>query len=362
VQLLPDMTETLLIQMGVDKVGTRMKVLKACEKEKETSKSRDQLSGLSKKEEISGQVLDNLEEEFHSLDTQGEGILDGHALEYTKHLGTGAAGDVYKGLYNGSIVAIKVLSVKSAEKEVEEFKKEFEILRAVRNANVVKFVGVAMKPLLCMVMEYCGRGSLHGACKDPAADISWTRALGFCKETCHGLNALHQNTPQILHRDLKSLNLLVTQEWHIKLADFGLSRFATAENMETMKQMRGTYQYLDPEVYNGGTFTAASDVYSMGIIFWEIMIRVMTGNYHQPYAEYKNLQFDFQIIIQSAKEDLRPSIPPECPPSLKELIIACWHKQQVARPTLEEIMQKLNVVEEDYKSKQQEWDALRKIN
>jgi len=77
-----------------------------------------------------------------------------------------------------------------------------------------------------------------------------------------GLVALHKSN--IFHRDLKSLNLLVTQEWHIKLADFGLSRFNTNDNMDTMKQMRGTFAYVDPEVYNNGTFTAASDIYSMG--------------------------------------------------------------------------------------------------
>jgi len=348
----------LVIEGGSDKEEN----FESLRKRKRTAKPRDQLSGLSKKEELSGQVLDSLEGEFRVLDTQGEGILDASALEYTKHLGTGAAGDVYKGLYRGNVVAIKVLSVKSAEKEVEEFKKEFGILRAVRNPNVVKFIGVAMKPLLCMVMEYCARGSLHSAMKDPAADISWTRAIGFCIETCLGLNALHTNSPQILHRDLKSPNLLVTQEWHIKLADFGLSRFVTVETLETMKQMRGTYQYLDPEVYNGGIFTAASDVYSMAVIFWEIVMRVMTGNYGQPYAEFKNLQFDFQIIIQSAKEDLRPSIPPECPQLFRELIVDCWHKQQVSRPKLEDIIQRLSDIEAEYKSKHQEWDALRKIN
>jgi len=100
----------------------------------------------------------------------------------------------------------------------------------------------------------------------------------------------------------------------------------------------------------------------MAIIFWEIVMRVMTGIYHQPYAEFKNLQFDFQIIIQSAKEDLRPNLPAECPQLLRELIVDCWHKQQVSRPKLEDIIQRLGDIEAEYKSKQQEWDTLRKIN
>ena len=68
--------------------------------------------------------------------------------------------------------------------------------------------------------------------------VGWARAIGFCAETTLGLQELHK--ANIFHRDLKSLNLLVTQEWHVKLADFGLSRFNTSDNMDTMKQMRGT--------------------------------------------------------------------------------------------------------------------------
>uniref|UniRef100_A0A6B2KZP1 Protein kinase domain-containing protein n=1 Tax=Arcella intermedia TaxID=1963864 RepID=A0A6B2KZP1_9EUKA len=354
--LLPDITDDLLKQMGVDKVGTRLKILKACEKEKEAGKYSSAKAGPSQKDEISTDLIGGLENEFQGA---GEGILDGNSFEYLKHLGTGAAGDVYKGLYNGNIVAIKVLSVKSAEKEVDEFKKEFEIFRAVRHNNVVKFIGVSMKPRLCMVMEYCGRGSLYHNMKDPAVEISWSRAIGFCKETCQGLKALHGNNPVILHRDLKSLNLLVSQDWRIKLADFGLSRFATAENLETMKQMRGTYQYLDPEVYNGGTFAPASDIYSTTVIFWEIVQRVLTGTYWQPYAEFKNLHYDFQIIIQSAKEHLRPTLSPGCPKSFEELIRKGWAPLQVDRPSLDEIVCKLEAIEEEYKNNQQEWDGLR---
>jgi len=211
--------------------------MKACEKLKGVFSSQPKQNPEG---ELSEDVLFKLQETF------SETCIDGNAFEYTKHLGTGAAGDVYRALYQDSVVAVKVLSAKSQEREVEEFKREFQILRAVRNPFVVKFIGVAMKPRLCMVMEYCSRGSLHHVMKDAGTDMYWGRAITFCKETVLGLKALHDSIPQILHRDLKSPNILVSQEWHIKIADFGLSRFVTADNMPTMKQMRGTYQYLDP--------------------------------------------------------------------------------------------------------------------
>jgi tRNA A-37 threonylcarbamoyl transferase component Bud32 len=355
VELLPDISESFLMQMGFTAVGVRMKITKACEKQKEIAKHQKEQQRPNK-EELPDQIIDHLQEHL-----TGEGIIDGQAIEYTKHLGTGAAGDVYKALYQGSVIAVKVLSAKSQEKEVEEFRREFEILRAVRNPYVVKFIGVAMKPVLCMVMEFCARGSLHHVLKDVGADINWARAISFCKETALGLKALHDNQPQIIHRDLKSPNLLVTQEWHMKIADFGLSRFVTAENMQTMKQMRGTYQYTDPAVYNGGTFSTASDIYSMGVIYWEIIFRTLYGSYQQPYSEFRNLTFDFQVMVQSAKEDLRPTIPANCPPLFRNLIASCWHKSQEERPPMDAILETMTAIEKEYKANTQEWDALRKI-
>jgi serine/threonine protein kinase len=281
-------------------------------------------------------------------------VVDGLQLEYLQLLGSGASGDVYKGLYKRTHVAIKVLK-ETAEAEVDEFKKEFEIMSAVRHPNVVFFYGVSTQPRLCMVMEYCSRGSLFKVMKDEKLDFGWRRAISICKETTVGLFALHKSN--IFHRDLKSLNLLVTQEWHIKVCDFGLSRFNTNDNMDTMKQMRGTFAYVDPEVYNSRPFVAASDIYSLGIIFWEVANRVVTGKYAQPYSEYKHIQFDFQIVVQAAKSDLRPTIPPKCPPPFTQLIQAVLHKTQEERPSLKQIEEALGSLESSYTSDPSKWDA-----
>jgi serine/threonine protein kinase len=137
------------------------------------------------------------------------------------------------------------------DKERDEFKKEFHIMSSVHHPNIVHFYGASFKPKLCMVMEYCARNSLFNCLKDETIDIGWDRAIQLMKETTLGINALHTNEPMIMHRDLKSLNLLVTDDWKIKVADFGLSRFDTAEALETLKQMRGTFAYCAPESYFG---------------------------------------------------------------------------------------------------------------
>jgi len=299
--------------------------------------------------------LEELERELNEIRGESDDfIIDHRALEYLMLLGSGASGDVYKGLYRGNPVAIKRLKEMAPTEEVEEFKKEFEILAKVRHPNVVFFFGASTQPVLAMVMEYCARGSLYHAMKDARFDINWGRAIGICRETTAGLMCLHGH--KIFHRDLKSLNLLVTQQWRVKLCDFGLSRFDTKENMETMKQMRGTFAYVDPAVYNGGAFTAASDIYSLGIIVWEIVNRVVTGKYAQPYSEYKHIQFDFQIVVQASKSNLRPTIPDKCPPQFRESITALLDGDQDRRPSLEELSQTLDKIQADYDQDKEKWD------
>lgn len=125
------------------------------------------------------------------------------------------------------------------------------------------------------------------------------------------------------------------------MSDFGLSRFTgSSSNLSTLGKLRGTYAYSAPEVcvvpkevlsvivllqvYFGDPFTTKADCYSVGIIFWEIAQRALTGEYAMPYSEYQELVFDFQIIIQVAKNQRRPTISPLCPPDYRDLITSCW--------------------------------------
>uniref|UniRef100_A0A6B2L1G0 Uncharacterized protein n=1 Tax=Arcella intermedia TaxID=1963864 RepID=A0A6B2L1G0_9EUKA len=350
--LLPDMNDQLLKQMGIESIGMRLKIIKACEKVDNVSYNHPEL--LKKEDSFRNHGLDLLEKNLRGLDSSGEGLIQDGKIEYIKLLGSGASGDVWLGLYNQvEKVAVKVLKEDTGEKDMEEFQKEFEVLRAVSNEHVVRFYGAATKPRLSMVMEYCSRGSLYHVLKDTKVEIDWRRAVAFCRDTCEGLRALHNNNPQILHRDLKSLNLLVSEDWKVKLCDFGLSRFATPDNLQTMQKMRGTFAYCDPEIYNGKSFTSASDMYSLGIIIWEIVNRVMKGVYEQPYSEFKSITFDFDIIHKAAKEDLRPTIPPGCPPIFAEMISLLTHKSQSSRLTLPTLKGKLDEIEEAMKTNPQ---------
>lgn len=360
--LLSDLTDSLLERMGVEPAD-RAKILAATKQldKEEAEHGVDMDAGHgeevddAKAEKIKGELAELTP--LHTADGK-DWVIDGKDLEYLKRLGSGTSGDVYKGLYKQNHVAIKVLKEMTEEQERDEFKKEFKVMCAVHHPNIVQFFGASFKPKLCMVMEYCARGSLYHVLRDETLDINWDRAISLMMQTTEGLHALHTNTPQIMHRDLKSLNLLVTDDWQVKVADFGLSRFDTAEALETLKQMRGTFAYCAPESYNGAKYTIKSDIYSTGIIFWEVINRVLKGVYEQPYSEYKNIQFDFQIIIQASKDHLRPTLPTTTPTSLQNLVKACVHPENESRPTGSELLTMITAVKADYTNNKHQWDAL----
>lgn len=187
-----------------------------------------------------------------------------------------------------------------------------------------------------MVMEYCERGSLYHVLRNPECIIGWDRALDMLEEIVKGIKVLHDHKPAIMHRDLKvgilipfyfsrafpeflfallalltflqTLNVLVTGDYHCRIADFGLSRFDVSANDVTMKKCRGTYAYISPEVYGGKGFVPQSDVYSISIMIWEFVSRILSGDYEKPYSEYKYIRMEVQILVQAAKLKLRPTI------------------------------------------------------
>jgi hypothetical protein len=132
--------------------------------------------------------------------------VDFEELHFSEKVGMGAAATVYRGTFRESTVAIKILRTGeslSEEKDLDDFRKELEILKTIRAPNIVTFYGATLEPRLCMVLEYCARGSLHSFLKDSTKELTWDLFFKWSIQCVRGVQVLHQFEPQIVHRDLK---------------------------------------------------------------------------------------------------------------------------------------------------------------
>jgi len=204
-----------------------------------------------------------------------------------------------------------------------------------------------------MIMEYAENGSLYSFMKKPGVKLSWEKLLAFTYDTAKGLEALHTHNPPVVHRDLKSLNLLVMSDWRVKVCDFGLSRPDAPDQLVTLYKLCGTCAYCGPEMINGKKSSARSDVYSMGIVVWEMLTVVMTGNYVVPFSEY-DLQHQFQILMEASK-GTRPSLPPGSPKDIVQLYLDCVNTDPDSRPTSSEVAKRVMKIQAAYKENPSEW-------
>ncbi|KAL6050268.1 Constitutive triple response 4 [Balamuthia mandrillaris] len=283
--------------------------------------------------------------------------INAKELDFQQRMGEGASAKVYKAAYRGQTVAIKLLKDRVDAAQIRDFKKEFALFGSVRSPHIVFFYGACLQPSLCLVMEWCENGSLYDLMnnKNFTRSFDWPFFFRITTQTVRGLKCLHEWKPCIVHRDLKSLNLLVDHGLTVKVADFGLSRSAE-DNLSTLNKLRGTYAYTAPEVYFGERYTTKADVFSLAIIFWEVLYRTLHGCYRGPYADHKQLIFDFQVIIQTAKNNLRPTLPKKTPKAIRELLEDCWAKEVERRPSSADLLTRLREVEKEYEANKAEWD------
>ncbi|KAI4333793.1 hypothetical protein L6164_018555 [Bauhinia variegata] len=205
---------------------------------------------------------------------------------FTTLIGQGAFGPVYKAqMSTGETVAVKVLAANSKQGE-KEFHTEVMLLGRLHHRNLVNLVGYcAEKGQNMLVYVYMSKGSLasHLYSKENGP-LSWDLRVHMALDVARGVEYLHDGAvPPVIHRDIKSSNILLDQSMRARVADFGLSR---EEMVEKQAAVRGTFGYLDPEYISSGTFTKKSDVYSFGVLLFEL---VAGRNPQQGLMEYVEL-------------------------------------------------------------------------
>ncbi|KAL7123120.1 hypothetical protein ACP275_01G085800 [Erythranthe tilingii] len=253
-------------------------------------------------------------------------------LQLKEEVGQGSFAVVYRGIWNGSDVAVKVYyGNQYTEQVLLDYRKEIDIMRRLRHPNVLLFMGaVCTDEKLAIVTEYLTRGSLFKALHKNNQSLDIRRRLKMAIDVARGMNYLHHRNPPIVHRDLKSSNLLVDKSWTVKVGDFGLSKLKYATFL-TAKSGRGTPQWMAPEVLRNEPSTEKSDVFSYGVILWELMTQRV------PWDDLNSLQ----VVGVVGFMDRRLEIPSNIDPQVSSIITDCWRSNPEERPSFEEIILKM---------------------
>ncbi|KAG8364012.1 hypothetical protein BUALT_Bualt19G0082000 [Buddleja alternifolia] len=269
-------------------------------------------------------------------------------------IGTGGYGKVYRGtLPNRQVVAIKRAQHGSTQGGLE-FKTEIEFLSRVHHKNVVSLVGFCFdQGEQMLVYEYITNGSL----KDSLMGISgisldWMRRLRIALGAAKGLHYLHDlANPPIIHRDIKSNNILLDERLNAKVADFGLSKLmGEPEKGHVTTQVKGTMGYLDPEYYMTLQLTEKSDVYSFGVLLFELLTArspIEKGKYivavvkdaMDKTKDMYNLQAILDPIVAS-------NMAPRSVEKFVDLALRCVQELGVDRPTMSEVVKEVEIIME----------------
>eukprot|EP00029_Vermamoeba_vermiformis_P009351 TRINITY_DN4633_c1_g1_i1.p1 TRINITY_DN4633_c1_g1~~TRINITY_DN4633_c1_g1_i1.p1 ORF type:complete len:529 (-),score=229.48 TRINITY_DN4633_c1_g1_i1:181-1767(-) len=260
--------------------------------------------------------------------------IGSHELVFQEKLGSGCFGTVYKGLCRGKQVAIKKLLAQDLDQNVlDEFRKEVQIMTHLRHPNIVLFMGACTEPShLAIVTELMPRGNLFDILHSNI-EISLIQKVKWAKDIAQGMNWLHCSKPPIIHRDLKPTNLLVDENWTVKLCDFGLSAVKRSESLQDNGVAPGTPLWMSPEVLRGKPLNEKSDVYSFAIVLWEVMTRKEPFETHDSYN-------NFVRAVCDKRE--RPPIPADVPAPIKKLMEAAWNEDPSARPSFDQIINYLD--------------------
>jgi serine/threonine protein kinase len=269
-------------------------------------------------------------------------LVDPNSLFIGSKIGEGAHGKVYAGRCGDQIIAIKVLHRGSTTNEKasleSRFIREVNMMSRVKHDNLVKFIGACKDPLMVIVTELLPGMSLRkylAGIRPNKLDLR--QALNFALDIARAMDCLHSNG--IIHRDLKPDNLLLTANHKsVKLADFGLAREESVEEMMTAET--GTYRWMAPELYSTVTLRQGEkkhynnkvDVYSFGIVLWELLTNRM------PFEGMSNLQAAYAAAFKQE----RPSIPGDISPDVAFIIQSCWVEDPNMRPSFSQVIRMLN--------------------
>ncbi|XP_076966973.1 mitogen-activated protein kinase kinase kinase 12 isoform X2 [Tamandua tetradactyla] len=247
-------------------------------------------------------------------------------------VGSGAQGAVFLGRFHGEEVAVK---------KVRDLKEtDIKHLRKLKHPNIITFKGVCTQaPCYCILMEFCAQGQLYevlraGRPVTPSLLVDWSMGIAG------GMNYLHLH--KIIHRDLKSPNMLITYDDVVKISDFGTSK--ELSDKSTKMSFAGTVAWMAPEVIRNEPVSEKVDIWSFGVVLWELL----TGEI--PYKDVDSSA----IIWGVGSNSLHLPVPSSCPDGFKILLRQCWNSKPRNRPSFRQILLHLDIASADVLSTPQE--------
>ncbi|XP_022715698.1 probable LRR receptor-like serine/threonine-protein kinase At1g53430 [Durio zibethinus] len=263
-------------------------------------------------------------------------------------IGEGGFGAVFKGvLPNGTVIAVKQLSAKSKQGS-REFVNEVGVISALQHLNLVKLLGCCIdENQLLLVYEYMENNSLAHALFGPEelrVQLNWAIRSKICRGIAKGLAFLHEESKlKIIHRDIKTTNILLDKDFTAKISDFGFAKLHEGEKTHVITKIAGTTGYMAPEYAMRGHLTSKADVYSFGVVLLEIVSGQNSASY-RPNDESVYL-LDLAYVLQE-KGDLLALVDPilgseysaKEAKTILELAMLCTNPSPTLRPSMSEVV------------------------
>jgi len=272
--------------------------------------------------------------------TSGSKIINiDREVEIGGVVGVGGFAKVHQATYKKNTVALKVLTMgplledEQRVKILAEFRQEVKIMGRFNHPCLVRLIGYSTINPPAMVLEFISGGDLYKVLNgDPKTPLSWPLRLKLAWDISAGMNAMHSCEPPLVHRDLKSPNVMIVSldvddgGVLAKIADFGLARELRSDSFRgVLPHQRDVANptWLAPEILGGQPYGLPSDVYAFGVILWELYCQ------ETPFNTYEKMS-EMEIgVIQGD----RPAIPSDCPPEYATLIKTCWAQKPETRAT-----------------------------
>jgi fyn-related kinase len=265
-----------------------------------------------------------------SYDTQDAWEIDRNRVKLCGELGRGQFGQVFEGLFNGTVrVAIKTL--RKGSMDPQDFLAEAQIMKKMCHKNLVRLYAVCTReePVF-IITELMSKGAMIDYLKTEAGQkLELPQFIEMATQIASGMAYLERE--RFVHRDLAARNILVGDENVCKIADFGLARFIKETEYEARAGARFPIKWTAPEAANYSKFTIKSDVWSFGIVLFEIVTKGGT-----PYPEMSNAE-----VLNRVDKGYRMPQPPNCEAKYYSIMVKCWNKDPVKRPTFESLEHEL---------------------